>query len=54
MFRDDVIIEMLVDLLRYFAYSNILRDGSRTNYLLKVLAILDLNVWKNKDLKYVN
>ena len=41
-FREDVVINTIIRLVK---------ESGRTNYLLNVLALLDISVWKNKYLK---
>jgi len=39
--KDEVVSEFI----------NLLKVGSRTNYLLNILALVDLSIWKNQHLK---
>lgn len=41
-FREDFVIDEML---------SILRDGHRTNFLLNILILIDISVWKNKYLK---
>lgn len=41
-FREDIIIDEML---------SILKDGHRTNFLLNILVLIDISVWKNKYLK---
>ncbi len=41
-FRDDIVIEHIL---------TILKEGYRTNFLMNILTLIDISVWKNKPLK---
>lgn len=41
-FREEVVVNQFITLLK---------GGSRTNYLLNVLNLVDLSIWKNHALK---
>jgi hypothetical protein len=41
-FREDNVINSIL---------NILKEGFRTNFLLNILVLIDISVWKNKHLK---
>lgn len=41
-FREEIVIENVL---------NVLKDGFRTNFLLNVLTLIDISVWKNKHMK---
>lgn len=41
-FRDDTVIEHIL---------TILKEGYRTNFLMNILTLIDISVWKNKPLK---
>lgn len=41
-FRDESVITSILD---------IISSGSRTNFLLNVLSLVNINIWKNKHLK---
>jgi hypothetical protein len=43
-FREDKVINSIL---------SILKDGYRTNFLLNILALIDISVWKNKHLKEI-
>jgi hypothetical protein len=41
-FRDESVIERIL---------GVLKDGYRTNFLLNILTLIDIGVWKNKYMK---
>ena len=41
-FREDAVISQIL---------NILKEGYRTNFLMNILTLIDISVWKNKHLK---
>lgn len=41
-FREDTVITSII---------NILKEGYRTNFLMNILTLIDISVWKNKHLK---
>ena len=41
-FREEVVIKEVL---------SILKDGYRTNFLMNILTLIDISVWKNKHLK---
>ena len=43
-FREDKVINSML---------NILQEGYRTNFLLNILSLIDISVWKNKHLKEI-
>lgn len=45
LFREDPVVNKL---LMY------LNDGTRSIYILDILALLDISIWKNRQLKYTN
>ena len=41
-FREESVIEQIL---------NVLKDGYQTNFLLNILTLIDISVWKNKHMK---
>jgi hypothetical protein len=41
-FRDEAVIEQIL---------SVLKDGYQTNFLLNILTLIDISVWKNKHMK---